>query len=425
MKLRKCCIAVMSVLILAGCSGSERDNKMETVPISEARQQLASDMEELKRGDYPNLECDDFEPIFTDSDGWHTLHLINEGKVCELTGKELAQLMRDNYEEIKKYLGDELPKGDTEVLFRGNPDEYREVYDEEFLKRVEEGEYDGEGYFSMIYDNDTTPEGVEEVDEETMKNAPPHQYLMVYWNLDGKMLMTGTLKKKYPKLSDLEGEEEACYYSNCPKERLQKQYVMCDGNKVSVQEAIKMAEDYIDKNQYQDTSMKKVVKRISVNKIGEKNYMYYVEFVNVWNGIIFDIFGSLTSETIVEQEAENREVSYDIETISFVGKDEVENYTDYASGDIVEETGEAITKTITLKQALQQVSESIGTVSKYRIKSIALAYRKIIEVEDLIKNNESSAYPVWEIETVNLTDKKETRFYVDIRDGSIQADRFN
>lgn len=164
------------------------------------------------------------------------------------------------------------------------------------------------------------------------------------------------------------------------------------------------------------------VKRVYVRQVGEKNYEYVVGFVTCWNDIMFDINGQQSQETMKEQE--KRMISYDLACLYIMGKNQRGDYMNYTQNKNIEEVGEGITKCIPLKYALEIVSNNIGVASSYKVKSIGIAYRTVVEKADAIENNEYSAYPVWEIETENEMDHKETRFYVNAVDGTIEVDVF-
>lgn len=104
---------------------------------------------------------------------------------------------------------------------------------------------------------------------------------------------------------------------------------------------------------------------------------------------------------------------YNVKSIELMGKNEVSYYVNYGNGKKIQNTGEAITECLTLDEAFTIVSENIGTATEYKVNSIEISYRV---------GEDGFGYPVWELETVNTADKKETRFYVNAVSGEIEVD---
>ena len=121
-----------------------------------------------------------------------------------------------------------------------------------------------------------------------------------------------------------------------------------------------------------------------------------IQYVKCYHNIGFDNGGTMSRET---KEAQNtKEISYENKSLDIVGKNRTGTYTNYVQSRNIEDTGEAITSCITLKQALKTISENVGMASSYLVKNAEISYRSVAVKKD---HSECSAYPVWEIETVN------------------------
>ena len=401
-----CYIMCFLLFALSGCSLQQENVSVNKLPIAQVREQMESDMEELKNGVYENLSCEKFTPDFPESDEWHNLHIIDGEGACGKKGTELAQVMRNNFDTTKKIIGSEMNNQYIRFVFDEFGDKVK--YEEKLLEQIENGKYDNKRYNGIMYESDE-------------KDPAGCFYFWMDWKQADIHFRSGIFEK-YPELIDSAEniQIKETYYNTCGQEDRKQAYTLCDGNKVSIEEAMNMAEVYLKDNFTGKLPMK--IKRIDVAEIGENKYEYIISFVTDWKGIGFDVNGSLSKESRKAQV--NREISYNTKVLYILGRNETGDYVNLGQNKNIEETGDGITNILTLKQALELVSESVGTTSVYQIRNVGIAYRVVIDKQDAVESNEYSAYPVWEIETVNQSDKKETRFYVNVADGTLEVDIF-
>lgn len=405
----KIVVCLLSFILLSGCNSEQKTPSYETVSITEVRKQLEEDMRGLENGDYGNLSCEDFTPSFPKSDQWFLLHMTSKDGASSEKGEQLSKRMKRNYDTARKIIGDKANEDYFYFIF--NEFDEHIPYNENIFKQVQKGKYENKRYNGIMYDAPSEEKGC--------------KYLWLDWNEEEIQYRSDVLNDCYPGFSKWESDkgevQEIGYYNNtCGERDKDKTYILCDGNEVSIGEAIKIAEDWMQDKVLGDIPLK--VKRVYVRQVGEKNYEYVVGFVTCWNDIMFDINGQQSQETMKEQE--KRMISYDLACLYIMGKNQRGDYMNYTQNKNIEEVGEGITKCIPLKYALEIVSNNIGVASSYKVKSIGIAYRTVVEKADAIENNEYSAYPVWEIETENEMDHKETRFYVNAVDGTIEVDVF-
>lgn len=70
------------LIFLSGCKSNLPEKTVHT-KIADVRQQIAADMDKLANGKYKNLTAEKFEPIFPESNEWHSLLLIFPERKCQ------------------------------------------------------------------------------------------------------------------------------------------------------------------------------------------------------------------------------------------------------------------------------------------------------------------------------------------------------
>ena len=277
----------------------------------------------------------------------------------------------------------------------------------DFFSEVEAGTYNNQYQKWIKYDT-----------EELGENETPHYYLWMDWKKQNIMLMNGFIESKYPKYQNDEPLQVNCYYPNMNLDACTDTYRLCDGSEMSISEAVKMAEEWMETVKLDDSQEKAIVKRVMVEELKEGYHQYHINLVSQYNGILFDdLIGVEETEEMNESE-KLYDVYYETKQLYLVGNKEIDFFVNYGNGSEIKETGEKITTSLSLAQALQIVSENIGMAVDYKVNSIELAYR----VKEQENPEEYYAYPVWEIEAVNNVDKKENRFYVNVVNGEIEVD---
>ena len=385
---------------------SVRETDRKQIPIEDMRKLVTKDFEELKTGKYSNLICDMSNPVVTESNTWYRLK--SEVNECQLKGKALADVMRKNFQQIKAALGDDIKEHNSIVNFETGE---TIPYSEDFAKEVEKGNYDSKNYLYMLYESDA---GEDEKDDI-------HRYMMTDWNNRRTMIRSGYMEANYEGLDIEEGKTVEIYYSEQSEKELQKKYLLCDGTEVAVSEAIKDTENYVNGMIQEKGALKKKADCVRVIQVDDKHYIYEISLVSVYDGIKFEREQTLETETQKEHEKTKRDPAYDIITVTYIGKNQIESYTNYAGGSDIKAEGDPISKVISLGNALEILSESIGGNSGYRIERIGIAYRNIYTDSSQAG---TEAYPVWKIEGKNTEDEMLTRFYINVTDGQLEADRF-
>lgn len=385
-------IWILGILIfLTGCK-SNLPEEAEHTKIAEVRQQIQADMDKLVEGNYKNLTAEKFEPIFPESNEWYSVIVNGTELYSDKEGETLADEIEEDYRTLKEVLGERLDQKKLEVAMRDeNDDEKRYGYNETFLEEIRKGKYNQSKYEFIMFESE----------EDGAK-----LYMYLFWNRKEVNIIDGEVRKKYPESDTEETILTDIYYPNTNAND-EKNYKLCDGTEVTMQGAIDLAREWMENLPVESGKEPPVAKRVMVEKRGEDSYIFTINFVGQHNGILFDDFISLESS-----ETENS-TDYDVKSIELMGKNEVSYYVNYGNGKEIQDTGEVITECLTLEEALTIVSENIGAAAEYTVNSIEISYRI---------RGDGYGYPVWELETVNNVDKKETRFYVNAVSGEIEVD---
>lgn len=378
-------------IFLTGCK-SELPEETGHSKIAEVRQQIPADMDKLVEGNYKNLTATKFEPIFPESNEWYSIIVNAPELYSDKEGEALADEIEEDYGTLKEVFGERLDEKKLEVAMRDeNDDENRYAYNETFLEEVRKGKYNQSKYEFIMFESE----------EDGTK-----LYMFLRWNRKDVQIIDGEVEKKYPEPDTEETILTDIYFPNTNADN-EKHYKLCDGTEITMQGAIDIAREWMENLPVESGKEAPVEKRVMVEERGEDSYMFTINFVGQHNGILFDDFTGLeSSETGTFAE-------YDVKSVELMGKNEVSDYVNYGNGEEVQDTGEPITECLTLDEAFTIVSENIGVAAEYTVNSIEISYRV---------KEDGYGYPVWELETVNNVDKKETRFYVNAVSGEIEVD---
>ncbi|MBQ1993834.1 MAG: hypothetical protein II243_05140, partial [Lachnospiraceae bacterium] len=253
-------------------------------------------------------------------------------------------------------------------------------------------------------------------DSDNLKKPPKyHEYMHLSYN-NGLVMIISENAGRYGFDED-EKLEEKIYRVNNKENNLDDKYKMCDGSEMSVNDMIEEAKAYGSAHFVNDYSMNSVVEAVTVVGNKKSGYSYTVCFVREYDGVLFDRDGNLSQQDLLD---ESQTIAYDTYEIRGYGKDKIGFYVMYVGNNTVTETN-TVDSIISLGEALHNLSDSVGDNATYTIKNIKLAYRNVE------KNEEQGIYDahiVWEIETINDVDNKESRFYVDAVKGDVEVDVF-
>ena len=394
-----------SMVFSVGCQkknsdSNNSDNNSSDGPkkISEVRENIQSDYSELMNGGYANLKSDKIDVVFTEENELHNLHIERRSDL--FSNDEFADMIKSQVAEVKKVFGKDVR--DKNILISYGEESV--AYSKKYLENVKKGTYDDKRYALMLYDSDN------------LKKPPKyHEYMHLSYN-NGLVMIISENAGRYGFDED-EKLEEKIYRVNNKENNLDDKYKMCDGSEMSVNDMIEEAKAYGSAHFVNDYSMNSVVEAVTVVGNKKSGYSYTVCFVREYDGVLFDRDGNLSQQDLLD---ESQTIAYDTYEIRGYGKDKIGFYVMYVGNNTVTETN-TVDSIISLGEALHNLSDSVGDNATYTIKNIKLAYRNVE------KNEEQGIYDahiVWEIETINDVDNKESRFYVDAVKGDVEVDVF-
>lgn len=371
-------------LILLGCASGAVVHFMKAngspevedgfVAVSKAKNDINMVMTQGENQEYNNLNFEHITPIIPETD-----------YVCDVTvtySGDNNPLTKDNVKEkievFKAFYGEDIDLKDTRIdTFEGKTlQEYLEDGTEE-----NEGEDNVWHHFLYIKDEDY--------------GQISSSSLWIDMGFEGTC-------------PDFSTDSNKIYYVG--GSNLNDTYNTLSGE-MSVQDAIDNVEDYFNKNFpiNMNTELEYKAFRVAVQKEDNNLYSFLVFIRHSYNGISFE---SAYEGNSAYQSNEHSELA----KVVLAGADKITFFNSVVINQKVEE-GERTNVIVSLDTALRKISESLGNNSEYRVKEIELGYDATADYE----NGKIFGKPAWIVYTDNLTDTKETRFYVDVRTGEVHA----
>lgn len=250
------------------------------------------------------------------------------------------------------------------------------------------------------------------------------EYRYAYYISGAIDIRKGKLNKIFTE--DAQAEYIATYMFT--DDRCKDKYVLLDGNEVSIEECMDMADEYlqsiplkgVDETDIQ--AVKAEVYRLRYNKdckdkektydgryivdvIFTRKYIdMYLDFGNMW--INNDLYNIL-----------------DDTRFSVTGNNEIDEINRYSDNAHLEDEGETLTSIIDLSNAIEILSNTIGNNSKYQVLNIGLVYRQQrLSYEDEENDNIYEKYkltPSWHIDCISEINNQDRTFYVDAVTGEV------
>lgn len=235
--------------------------------------------------------------------------------------------------------------------------------------------------------------------------------------IDDRFIYVPVMKGKYMELADTynnnpktEFDSVATYYPD--GDNLEDKYELDNGS-ISIRDAVKFAEYYWAECMPFDTAkdVEKKVRQVEVYKLKNGKYCIYHEMTRKFNGLMFEY----------EYPFENRaglNYYFDFGITIMVDTDDIDELLGTGNRWMVEETGKKSYEAVSMKSAMDKVSNTIGSNSKYEVQRIEMIYRQqMIPYEnDYI---EFKGIPCWRMQCKNESNNTMTMFYVNLIDGNI------
>ncbi|MBQ3545005.1 MAG: hypothetical protein IJA34_08490 [Lachnospiraceae bacterium] len=394
-------------------NSENKNNNIEYVTIQEIRDTLEEVIKELEDGKYTNLIADDIYASVSSEDEVCEMREYSPGLYHGIT--DPIEMYNMQMDLIHFYLGEDLLDEwivDGNALY-WNKEGGASVYEHKVvLEKLEQGKYDeiciyppyGYALPSMSYCAAGMTMG-----EDNREMILTADFTLVHMN-KGKYL--DTIKELCPENIREEFDLVATYYPN--SKNLDDVYELLNGE-ISIKDAIEYVEDYFKNQLPYDISIgpeKKVVK-VDVYEIIEGLYYFEFQIVRVINGLETE-YGSY------EYNLPYGKYTDEICTAIMIDIDDIDWYVVYGNTLLNEKKGDSVEKVVSLKSALQLVSNQIGKNSVYEVIETKMAYRReIINDKCQNYNEEYEGKPCWIIICENQVDGSRTVFYINLINGQL------
>ena len=384
-----------------------KNPEMEYLSLQEIRDEKDNVLERLYSGYYENLSATHVIVSLSDGDYVTEMKEYDGGVYHGITDPK--EMYEEQMRVIHYFLGDDL---DSEYLKDGNAmRNNREDVFNLYLRNDEVIDYIENGTYSEVASLGELPEMF-------------YGAWARYENDDRRYCMTSShfvyvpvMKGKYMELADTfnenpttEFDSVATYYPD--SDNLDDEYELDNGS-ISIGDAIKFAEYYWAECIPFDTTkdVEKKVRQVEVYQLKNGKYYICLEMTRKFKGLMFEYQYPFDSNVALSWWLDNGR------TI-MVDTDDIDELIGEGNGFEVEETGNKSYEAVSLKSALDKVSDKIGNNSKYEVQRIEMIYRQQIVTYET-DYAEFKGIPCWRIQCKNQSNDMITMFYINLFDGSI------
>lgn len=374
---------------------SEKKN-VDTVNINKVRETIKSDILEIKKGKYSNLNIISLEYDMPAVEKIQQINMSMNMKYKDNTHKENFEIVKNT---INNFFKDKFDLSEVKVyVIDSNKNETQNTYEttfEIFEKDVNSEMLDIDKYFTVFGDaRENGGKGFVQIDSPLINT----------WFSKGEIeatvpMFAYNVKKVYNLTVSSESLEDVIKLKN--------------GN-ISVKDAIKFVENYLNTNLpfEKNKAFSFEVAEVRVLDVDGQDALGFC-VRKKYDGIPFD-YGD--GETQGEY---NSEFYDDCGAVCMINTNEIDNMVGLGSATFLVEKKELqLDKIITIDKAFEKISENIGKNSVYNVYGAELVYQFKEEIDE----SESRKYIgelKWKITTRNTGDSKDTWFYVDVVDGSV------
>ncbi|MDE6232095.1 MAG: hypothetical protein K2M60_01930 [Lachnospiraceae bacterium] len=386
---------------------NNKNPEMEYLTLQEIRDEKDNILEKLYGGYYENLSAAQVIVSLSDGDYVTEMKEYDGGVYHGITDPK--EMYEEQMRVIHYFMGDDLDSRYLEDgnCLRNNGEDIFNLYlrNDEVIDYIENGTYSEIASFSelpaMFYDS------------WTRRISDDRRHC----EINDLFIYVPVMKGKYMELADTFNEDPktefdsvATYYPD--GDNLDDEYELDNGS-ISIADAIKFAEYYWAECMPFDTAedVEKKVRQVEVYQLKNGKYCIYHEMTRKFKGLMFEYEHPFDSRAGLSW-------WLDYGRTIMVDTDDIDELLGTGNGFVVEETGKKSYEAVSLKSAMDKVSDKIGNNSKYEVQRIEMIYRqKIVAYE----NNyaEFKGIPCWRIQCKNQSNDMITMFYINLIDGSI------
>lgn len=359
------------------------DSEAETivlVSLEEARKEADAVIEAGRNGEYRNLQFNEIRPLITEKDRIYQIRV--PGEDIQVTEENLQKEL----EAIQAFF--EEPIDEKKIMVSMSSESLGYISVEQLREgiRNQDEEYTS-GFYSLFYENGK---------QVAQTNSS-------IWSLGINIGLESGIEDTLYKV----------YYPGALDGSLQDVYETASGE-MSVEEAIRQVENYFN-HEFPVPILREMeyrVARIDILKMSDGTYGFEAELRRSYGGVLYQ--GDARS-----QDGTGDEV-FDLTDAILDGENHVPYFWGLSCNDHVEEIQE-ITEIISLERAAEYISQKIGDNTVYTVEEIELSYvgKSVEEEGEDYSVLVEEMWPAWLFITVNNTNGKEVRFYVDAVTGEV------
>lgn len=392
-------IAVALVVILIKDDNPTLDNTLENKSsLAKAKENFVGDVQALKDGKYENLKCKEFTANIEGIEGLYNLDIEKNKGYEQRTHLENIEVIDS---AINKFFKEDFDKSFIEVGFNISSEEPISINYTDIKTECVKDEYK-DATMGFVFGRNTTEGGYMVQTTASLCNSWFSRY---------------GLKDIGPFDGDTSRVTSGIFYVSCVRQEEDVELNLQDG-KVMLSE---MEEKVL---KYTNEEFPLPVSEGIRYGIGQAFVIDNEEYdgisfkmTRIYKGVPFEYGSGGASGNYIDK------FEHDSANIAYASSACVDTLVGFGfpNGIVVEKS--EITEVISLGEALDLLSEQIGSNSVYDVYGVELVYRSCEVPEDRKDEILEILKPVWKVITVNQNDDKYTLFYIDVVTGEI-TERF-
>ena len=387
-------LMLMSVLFLLSACKKKTDDNYGGVSTAEMQELYNDEMQRAIEGKYKNLVV---HPMKCNIDNIEKIYSVKVHKNTEYKNNTHKDNLEKMISTINNFFGKDFDTSIISVraIYNNENDNDSEISIEEMKNQLDSGTFKADKYFILFGDaREKGGKGFAQIDSG---------FCNIWFS-------RGIIPATMPMY---EYSTKKVYNFAVSTDEINEEIKLQDG-KIT----IKAAAEYVEKYLNEELPFEKNEKyRFSVAeaRVLEVDDQYALGFCvrKTYNGIPFDYTDGATSGIYVSDFEDERG------EVCMINRNEIDNIC--GLGEVqswIENNGKEIERIISLDDALESVSKSIGDNSIYDVYGIEIVYQFVIDSTD--ETGETTlGTPVWKIITQNKNDNKYTCFYVDLKTGKV------
>ena len=381
-----------------GQQGTSQNNEIEytekLVSLEQAKEQFASDIKELKAGEYSNLIGKEFAASIEAVESLCKFRIVKNSE--RYTTQENVGPM---IEALEQFFGDLLDKSKL----------YGTAYMLEANGEIPDGALGEEVAYDEMMKRLNAENGTKYVVSGGLVLASE-----CYAHIDPAFGNTWFSKRSL-NTSLPSGEWPMKEYLYVTGIRQEEMTIQLQDKAYSLSELEKKVLDYVNGEAFplpQHGELSYQIGTTHVMDMGDKDTINFV-LRRVYKGVPFEYGSESSSGEYMDK------FVHDYTRINYVDGTQPDTIMGFLDLKGTIEVSKEITQMIPAREALRLLSEQIGENSVYEVYGVELIYRDSVTRDDKEPGIAVNMEPKWKIITINQNDDKYTLFYVDVVTGEI------